>query len=101
MKTKGKKKAPRTQELNETYMKLSRVLSPVLFTKIGRFDQDPATDAPFFPGLQDALRLNSNSLSANERGFMITELTRERNRISDALDQAIDLAETCLDRLKA
>jgi Iap family predicted aminopeptidase len=101
IKTKGKKKALKTQELNETYMKLSRVLSPVLFTKIGRFDQDPATDAPFFPGLQDALRLNSNSLSANERGFMITELTRERNRISDALDQAIDLAESCLDRLKA
>jgi N-acetylated-alpha-linked acidic dipeptidase len=97
----GRKVAVKIQELNDTYMKLSRVLVPVLFTQSGRYDQDPAADAPFLPGLQGIQKLGSSELSANERGFLLTQLTRERNRLSDALDQAITLTERCLRALKA
>jgi hypothetical protein len=86
--------------LNETYMRLSRVLIPALFTRSGRYDQDPAVDAPFLPGLQEATELTSTDLGPNERGFLVNQLIRERNRISDALDTALSLSQDYLDSLR-
>lgn len=98
-KAKGKTASSKVKELNEAQMKLSRILVPALFTRTGRYDQDPAVDAPFFSGLQEAVKLNSTDLGANERGFLLTQAVRERNRVSDALDQAIDTIEDCLAKL--
>ncbi len=89
------------REVNTVYMKLSRILVPPLFTQTGRFDQDPAVDAPFFPGLQNTLRLTMKTSELAESGFVLTQLTRERNRISDAVEQAIETIERCLHTLKA
>jgi N-acetylated-alpha-linked acidic dipeptidase len=52
--SKAKRRAIRVKRLNELQMKLSRVLVPVLFTQAGRYEQDPAADAPFFPALHAA-----------------------------------------------
>ena len=92
---KAKGRAKRVRKLNEAQMKLSRVLVPVLFTQVGRYEQDPAADAPFFPALQAA---KVAGLDANERSFLHTQLVRERNRISDALDQAIVIIDDCLEK---
>jgi len=100
-KRKGKTAIGKAKLVNSAYMKLSRTLVPVLFTQSGRYDQDPAADAPFFPGLQAAAKLTDSKLDTNERGFLLAQLTRERNRISDALDQALDHINTCLMHLKA
>jgi N-acetylated-alpha-linked acidic dipeptidase len=98
-KAKGVTSSERRKELNETYMRLSRTLVPALFTRAGRYDQDPAVDAPLFPGLQEAVRLGSAEIDADERGFLQTQMIRERNRISDALDQAIAIVDDCLAKL--
>jgi len=98
-KSRKKDSVKMVKELNETYMKLSRVLVPVLFTRTGRYDQDAAEDSPFFPGIQDAPKLAE--LQESERGFMLTQLTRERNRISDAIDQAVFLTDETLVKLRA
>jgi hypothetical protein len=98
-KAKGVTSSERRKELNETYMRLSRTLVPALFTRAGRYDQDPAVDAPFFPGLQEVVRLGSAEIDADERGFLQTQMIRERNRISDALDQAIAIVDDCLAKL--
>ena len=92
---KAKGRAKRVRKLNEAQMKLSRVLVPVLFTQAGRYEQDPAADAPFFPALQAA---KVTGFDANERSFLHTQLVRERNRISDALDQAIVIIDDCLEK---
>ena len=85
----------RERKLNEAQMRLSRVLIPVLFTETGRYDQDPAADAPFFPGLQIAQSIDRDQ---KEYGFLRTQLMRERNRISDALDLSLTIIENCLKR---
>jgi len=85
----------KARKLNEAQMKLSRVLIPVLFTQEGRYEQDPAADAPFFPALRAARSVSENE---NEHGFRKTQLVRERNRISDALDQALTIIDNYLER---
>lgn len=92
--SKATKTKDRERRLNETQMELSRVLVPVLFTQTGRYEQDPAADAPFFPGLQ----ARPIDRGKREHGFLKTQLVRERNRVSDALDQALTIIENYLKR---
>lgn len=100
-KAKGKSSEKRINDLNEILMKLSRVLVPVLFTRTGRYEQDPAADTSFFSALQDSVKLKSTELSANEKGFLLTRMIREKNRVSDALDQATFMIENILTKLRA
>jgi len=96
----GKAAEKKVAQINETYLRLSRVLIPALFTRTGRYDQDPAIQGPLLPSLRDVAKLASGKLTADERGFLLTHLVRERNRTSDALNQALLLVRDCLAEIK-
>ena len=84
-------------ELNRMYLKLSRTLNPTLFTFKGRYEQDYAVDEPYIPGLSKILELEK--LDENLAKFLMTTLLRERNRVSDTLDEAISLVEETLQKM--
>jgi hypothetical protein len=79
------------------YLKLSRTLNPTLFTFKGRYEQDYAVDEPYIPGLSKILELEK--LDENLAKFLMTTLLRERNRVSDTLDEAISLVEETLQKM--
>ncbi|MGB9727947.1 MAG: M28 family peptidase [Nitrososphaeria archaeon] len=82
------------EELNKMFLKLSRTLNPTLFTFKGRYEQDYAVDEPYIPGLSKIMELEK--LDENLAKFLMTTLVRERNRVSDTLDEAISLVEETL-----
>ncbi|MCX8189185.1 MAG: M28 family peptidase [Nitrososphaeria archaeon] len=83
--------------LNSMFLQLSRILNPTLFTFKGRYEQDYAVDEPYIPGLSKIIELEK--LDENNALFLITTLIRERNRVSDTLDDAIKLVEETLDKM--
>ena len=82
--------------LNASLKGLSRILIPLGGTTVDRYSHDPyglSAQATVLPGLYDLPRL-SQLPAASEEGFLLrTELTRQRNRLADALREARDLAE--------
>lgn len=78
--------ADRLRNINDALMRISRWLNPILYTEGGRFHPDDAANKVLIPGLAGVARL------ANLRGdallFEQTYLTRERNRVTDALNRA-------------
>jgi len=94
-------KTPAAQKTaNNTLMRLSRILGPVIYSKGGRFTHDPAEWSPImrnnktssFPGLNKAALLESLK-GTREYGFLRTQIVREVNRANAALDEAADLCE--------
>ena len=83
--------AHQAEGLNALHLRLSRLLNPVLFTILGPYEFDPALQMPVLPGLARAAELAD--LSGNTYEFLRTELVRQRNRIADALQSAIDAIE--------
>ncbi len=89
---KEERKTPQAREaLNKGMMQVSRILNPVLFTKAGDYEQDPALQQPMLPGLQPIKQLVALDPASDMYGFLRTKLIRERNRVSDRLEQAIHL----------
>jgi N-acetylated-alpha-linked acidic dipeptidase len=89
----GGKAGARIARLNRGLMALSRILNPVLYTVEGPYDHDPALQAPMLPGLEAVRRLAGLTPDSDEYGFLRTRLVRERNRVSDALDNAAEHVE--------
>ncbi|UCH56663.1 MAG: M28 family peptidase [Candidatus Bathyarchaeota archaeon] len=83
----------RIPKLNRVLMRTTRVLTSTFYTHSGSFDQDPAYTLPRLPGLQGAVRLPGLDPESDEAGFLRTRLTRERNRINKALNEALELVE--------
>ena len=79
---------------NRGLKSLARAINPVLYTRAGRFKQDRAVPHPFLPGLREIDELAG---AGEERGFLLTHLVRERNRIQAALSEV----ERKLDELEA
>jgi N-acetylated-alpha-linked acidic dipeptidase len=94
-----------TERINACLMRLSRHLSPVFFTAVGPHGQDlrgaipgpavryPLPDEPqfqprYFPGLQRARLLATASRENGYYAALYTQVLRERNRVSEALDAA-------------
>jgi len=73
---------------NETILGLQRALVRVDFTTEGRFEQDPATDRPPYPGLAPTTELDE--LSDDERKQQLVALRRQRNRAVSLLDEALE-----------
>jgi hypothetical protein len=71
-----------------TLVRILRPLHRVIYTLGGEYHPDPAVAFGPLPGLAGARSL-AGSLSEDDRGFTETSLLRERNRIVDALDEAI------------
>ncbi len=88
------------RHLNATLMRLSRVLTPVVYSRSGRFHHDPAEWSPImratsrhmFPGLQAAEGL-PGLVGQFEYGFLRAQAVREANRLAEALGEARRLAE--------
>lgn len=80
----------RVRLFNNYMMKLSRLLTNVLQTYAGKYGQDSygytKLSAPI-PLLADVEKLDELDRSSMEYGMIMTEMTKNRNRISDAIDE--------------
>ena len=72
-----------------TQKAMARTLNPVLYTRVGRFNHDPAVGGGLLPGLQPAKGLAA--ADADGVKFLAVDLTRERNRLCHALREACGL----------
>lgn len=89
------------KEINACLMELSRILIPVLSSKTGKYGQDPmGTKFKPLPRLQPLEKLTSMDPESEYFKALRTSLVRERNRVSDALHEAISLLDRTLDRVK-
>ncbi len=86
--------------VNRCLMALGRALIPVNYTRSGPFDQDLAVPTHPLPGLQTIVRLAFLEPASDERQFLITRLTRERNRLTHAISVAVRAIEATLGALE-
>jgi len=95
-----KKLGRKIDEANACLMKLSRILDPINYTLTGKYGQDRWGDLPKpIPGLQKIDELVSMDPDSGEFTALMTELIHERNKVSDALDEAITLIKSKLEEL--
>jgi hypothetical protein len=80
-----------TERFNTLHVRLSQLLNPVLFTIAGPYEFDPALQMPVLPGLARTSELPT--LTGSEYEFLRAELVRQRNRIADTLQTAVDLID--------
>jgi hypothetical protein len=86
--------------VNRCLMELGRTLIPVNYTRTGQFEQDLAVPTQPLPGLQEVARLASLERASDERQFLITRLTRERNRAVYGILSAVRAVEAALSTLE-
>jgi hypothetical protein len=81
-------------------MKLSRILDPINYTLVGEYGQDRWGDLlKPIPGLQQIEELRSMDVKSGEFASLMTQLIRERNEVSDTLDEAIEGVEKGLQEI--
>ena len=73
---------------NEILVRLTHRLNARLYTRAGRFDQDPAASLPVLPLLARAAELPALPKDSDARGFLETELVRGRNAVEATLRDA-------------
>jgi hypothetical protein len=83
---------------NALVVRLTHRLNSTLYTKSGRFDQDPAAALPILPLLARAKDLATLPKESNEFGFLETELIRGRNEVDSTLRETIEAIEGYLSR---
>jgi hypothetical protein len=71
-------------------VRLTHRLNSALYTKAGRFDQDPAASTPILPLLSGVRELGTMDRQSDAYGFLETELIRGRNAVEATLSDAID-----------
>lgn len=71
--------------LNQILVRLTHRLNSRLYTKTGRFDQDPAANVPMLPLLARARELPTLSKESDAYGFLETELLRGKNAVEGTL----------------
>jgi hypothetical protein len=69
---------------NDAILKITRLLNTVLYSKAGKFDQDPAARQGLMPGLAAAVE-KVNATCPNIAGFARATVIKENNRVLDAL----------------
>lgn len=82
------------EKFNEKLLKLCRILDPILYTYVGKYDHDLAAASYLvkpIPVLQEMAELLPLDPGSGEFRLLKTRLVRERNKVSDALDLAIDI----------
>ena len=78
-----------TARYNDAVLCVTRIVNPALFTVDGPYEMDPALQLPVLPGLAPMRELAVLDPTSSEHRFLLTKLTRQRNRIQDALEQAV------------
>jgi N-acetylated-alpha-linked acidic dipeptidase len=74
--------------MNELLVRLTHRLNSRLYTRAGRFDQDPAANVPILPLLARASELPKLAKDSDAYGFLETELLRGRNAVEATLREA-------------
>jgi hypothetical protein len=84
--------APRTDAalFNAIVVHVTHELNATLYTRTGRFDQDPAAALPVLPLLARVKDLATLSKDSDEYGFLETELIRGRNTVDATLRHVLD-----------
>ena len=77
---------------NDALLRIGRELVPVLYTRAGRFRQDPALDQPLLPDLAAAAAARAGVPD----GVARAEVRRALNRIENALLETADLIGRCV-----
>jgi hypothetical protein len=75
---------------NMLVIRLTHELNATLYTKAGRFDQDPAAALPILPLLARVKDLTTMKRETDEYGFLETELMRGRNAVDATLRHALE-----------
>jgi hypothetical protein len=82
--------------MNQLLLRLSRILTHAFASVAGRYGQDPYGMTNLrtrFPGLYNATRLSALSPDSEEYHLFLGGCLRDRNRISDALQEALRCVE--------
>jgi len=85
--------------LNGCLMKLSRILIPVSYSAVDRFESDLAVPIPPLPRLQPVAKMAAMDRQSNTFKFLERKMVRERNRICHALIEAAELIDQTLNDL--
>lgn len=85
--------------LNGCLMKLSRILIPVSYSAVDRFESDLAVPIPALPRLQPVAEMAAMDRQSNTFKFIERKMLRERNRICHALIEAAELIDQTLNDL--
>ena len=93
--------AEQIQALNQCMMRLSRVLVPVNYSAVDRFELDAAVPVPALPGLQRVANMGAMDRGTWDFKFLERKMVRERNKVCHALEEAVTLIEETLQRVKA
>jgi len=80
--------AQRNAAMNAFLVRLTHRLNSTLYTRAGRFDQDPAASVPILPLLARARELPTLAQNSDTYGFLETELLRGRNAVETALRES-------------
>jgi len=97
---KSDKNKEKMQRLNELLIKTSRILTSTLYTYMGKYEHDPAYDMPLIPALARVTQLARMSLQSTEARFLVTEMTRQMNKVNDQIDAAVELVDTAIEVVK-
>jgi hypothetical protein len=84
------------REFSNRILRVSRAVNPVIYTRTGPFDQDPATPVPTMPGLHLVTQLDLYQQQEDMYQFTLTRLVRERNRVVAGLLEASRIMAACL-----
>ncbi len=80
------------KEINHTIMKLSRILIPLNYTYVGRYERDPygATYVnKSIPALLPIIKYAEMNPESENYKLLTTKLVQEKNRVSDTLGEAL------------
>ena len=78
--------------MNNLLLRLSRILTPAFASVAGRYGQDPYGMTNLktrFPGLYHASQLAILSPDSDEYNLFLNGCLRDRNRVSDSLQEAL------------
>jgi hypothetical protein len=82
--------------INDALMRAGRALIPINYTASGPFDHDPAVEVPPVPALQPTARLKTLTAGSDEQLALLIRLTRERNKVTHAINTATEAFEQAL-----
>ncbi len=82
--------------INDALMRIGRALIPINYTAAGSFDHDPALPVSPVPVLQSAARLRTMAQGSGDFLALLTRLTRERNKVTHAIEAATEVVERAL-----
>lgn len=88
MKAQSTKDKLEQEKINQTLIKIARILIPINYADKERFDHDPAVPIPAYPDLYPATQLPNYKNQINEFRFLINQLIRGSNKVRWAFREA-------------